>query len=71
MHCLDVSVNYSLSCLQGERIVFDSFSSEEFVSKLIGYLSLEEKKGVDRFSKSRMEVFLVSGRGLYLGGCGR
>jgi proteasome activator subunit 4 len=42
---------------EGEIVVYDKFSSEEFVSKLFGYLSMEEKKGVDCFNKSRMEIF--------------
>ena len=44
---------------QGECVVLDAFMSETYVAKLIGYLSLEEKKGSDRFSKSRMTVFAV------------
>lgn len=44
---------------QGECVVLDAFMSETYVAKLIGYLSLEEKKGSDRFSKSRMTVFVV------------
>lgn len=44
---------------QGECIVLDAFMSESFVAKLIGYFSLEEKKGSDHFNKSRMTVFVV------------
>lgn len=44
---------------QGECVVLDAFMSETFVAKLIGYLCLEEKKGSDHFSKSRMTVFVV------------
>ena len=44
---------------QGECVILDAFMSEPFVEKLIGYLCLEEKKGSDHFSKSRMTVFVV------------
>ena len=55
--------------LQGECVVLDAFMSETYVAKLIGYLCLEEKKGSDHFSKSRMTVFVVRNTGCTEGSC--
>ena len=55
--------------LQGECVVLDAFMSETYVAKLIGYLCLEEKKGSDHFSRSRMTVFVVRNTGCTEGSC--
>ncbi|XP_035696564.1 proteasome activator complex subunit 4-like isoform X3 [Branchiostoma floridae] len=43
--------------LEGEGIIFDHFSNTEFVDKLIGFLSLEDRKGRDKFSNRRFNMF--------------
>ena len=45
---------------QGEQVVFDFFTNEAQVSKLIGFLSLEERKGKDKFDSKRFVLFKVS-----------
>ncbi|XP_078000645.1 proteasome activator complex subunit 4-like [Glandiceps talaboti] len=40
-----------------ERVVYDYFSSQDFVDKLIGFLSLEERKGKDKFNSKRFVLF--------------
>ncbi|XP_078590168.1 proteasome activator complex subunit 4-like isoform X2 [Branchiostoma floridae x Branchiostoma japonicum] len=42
---------------EGEGIIFDHFSNTEFVDKLIGFLSLEDRKGRDKFSNRRFNMF--------------
>ena len=45
--------------LQDEQIFYDSFSSEEFVNKFVGFLSLEDRKGKDKFDGHRSSLFKV------------
>eukprot|EP00057_Strongylocentrotus_purpuratus_P019391 XP_011673865.1 PREDICTED: proteasome activator complex subunit 4 isoform X2 [Strongylocentrotus purpuratus] len=40
-----------------EQIIYDHFSNAEFVEKLVGYLSLEDKKGRDKFDNKKYTVF--------------
>ncbi|XP_077536244.1 proteasome activator complex subunit 4-like [Haemaphysalis longicornis] len=40
-----------------ETAIFEAFRSEPFVKQLVAYLSLEEKKGVDRFDVDRYYMF--------------
>lgn len=40
-----------------EQEIFDSFSNPEFVDKLISYLSLEDRKGKDKFNMQRFVLF--------------
>ncbi|XP_071784078.1 proteasome activator complex subunit 4-like [Asterias amurensis] len=42
---------------ESERAVHDCFSSEEFVKKLIEFLSLEDRKGRDKFNTKRFILF--------------
>lgn len=46
--------------VQSEAAIFEAFSSEAFVSQLASYLSLEERKGHDRFDAKRFYLFKVS-----------
>lgn len=39
--------------------MYDAFSSEEFVEKLVVFLSMEEVKGKDRFDVSKFMLFKV------------
>ena len=40
-------------------MIHDAFSSEEFVEKLVLFLSMEEVKGKDRFDVSKFILFKV------------
>ncbi|XP_072167902.1 proteasome activator complex subunit 4-like [Diadema setosum] len=40
-----------------EQVFYDHFSSHEFVEKLVGFLSLEDKKGKDKFDAKKFMVF--------------
>ena len=56
---------YVLVCLlqlliQGELEIHKAFTSAEFVEKLVGFLSLEENKGSDRYNSKRVNMFKVS-----------
>ncbi|XP_070577632.1 proteasome activator complex subunit 4-like isoform X2 [Ptychodera flava] len=42
---------------EGEAIVYDHFSNPDFVDKLINFLSLEERKGKDKFNTKRFVLF--------------
>lgn len=42
-----------------ERAIFDFFTNEENINKLITYLSMEEKKGKDLFNGHRFALFKV------------
>ncbi|KAH3856840.1 hypothetical protein DPMN_099435 [Dreissena polymorpha] len=42
-----------------ERVIYDAFSSPEYVAKLIDFLTLEENKGKDQFNHKRMILFKV------------
>jgi hypothetical protein len=44
---------------QSEQVIFDAFSNTEFVDKLITYLSLEDRKGKDKFNVHRFVLFKV------------
>uniref|UniRef100_A0A668AU47 Proteasome activator complex subunit 4B n=1 Tax=Myripristis murdjan TaxID=586833 RepID=A0A668AU47_9TELE len=43
--------------LQGEKIIFEYFSDPEFIDQLLGFLSLEDRKGKDTFSPRRFCLF--------------
>lgn len=45
---------------QREQIIFDHFSEPVFVNQFIEFLSLEERKGKDKFSPRRFCLFKVS-----------
>ena len=49
----------SYSRFQTEQEIFDAFSNPEFVDKLISYLSLEDRKGKDKFNVQRFVLFKV------------
>eukprot|EP00794_Sanderia_malayensis_P017773 gene17773-19549_t len=40
-----------------EKVICDAFLNESFVTKVVSFLSLEEKKGRDSFSSSRFSMF--------------
>ncbi|KAG7506391.1 proteasome activator complex subunit 4B-like [Solea senegalensis] len=42
---------------EGEKIVFEYFSDPEFIDQLIGFLSLEDRKGKDSFNPRRFCLF--------------
>ena len=44
---------------QSEQVIFDAFSSEEFVEKLVAFFSMEEVKGRDRFDIHKYTLFKV------------
>ncbi len=44
---------------KGERVIYDSFISPEFVEKLVQFYSLEENKGQDRFDTRKFTLFKV------------
>lgn len=44
---------------QEEQPIFDAFSQEDFTSKFISFLSLEDRKGKDKFNVHRFVLFKV------------
>ena len=45
--------------------MFESFSSAQYVEKLLNFLALEEQKGRDKFQLKHLTLFKVgAGRGL-------
>ncbi|KAJ7327828.1 Proteasome activator complex subunit 4 [Desmophyllum pertusum] len=42
---------------EGEQPIYDAFSQEEFTSKFIAFLSLEDRKGKDKFNVHRFVLF--------------
>lgn len=63
--CLYLSITIIITfgvCLcvtQGEKIIFEYFSDPEFIDQLIGFLSLEDRKGNDSFNPRRFCLFKV------------
>lgn len=57
-HC---KVNPFFFLLQAEQIIYDHFSDSKFVEQLIKFLSLEDRKGKDKFNPRRFCLFKVSG----------
>ena len=53
----------TLLFFQSERVVYDAFTSPEFVDRLVSFLSLEENKGRDHYDTNRFSMFKV-GRGI-------
>lgn len=53
------SLEYYFFTFQEERHIYDSFSQEEFTSKFINFLSLEDRKGKDKFNLHRFMLFKV------------
>ncbi|KAF3853762.1 hypothetical protein F7725_014450 [Dissostichus mawsoni] len=49
--------HYYIWCLFGEKIIFEYFSDPEFIDQLIGFLSLEDRKGNDSFNPRRFCLF--------------
>ena len=47
---------------QEEQSIYDAFSHEEFTSKFISFLSLEDRKGKDKFNVHRFVLFKVRKR---------
>lgn len=45
--------------LQREQIIYDHFSNPMFISQLIEFLSLEDRKGKDKFNPRRFCLFKV------------
>lgn len=46
--------------LQAEQIIYDHFSDPKFVEQLIKFLSLEDRKGKDKFNPRRFCLFKVT-----------
>ena len=44
---------------QEEKPIYEAFSQEEFMSKFISFLSLEDRKGKDKFNVHRFVLFKV------------
>lgn len=58
--CTTVITSTMCSCVtQGEKIIFEYFSDPEFIEQLIGFLSLEDRKGKDHFNPRRFCLFKV------------
>lgn len=45
--------------LQSEQIIYEHFSNPVFISQLIEFLSLEDRKGKDKFNPRRFCLFKV------------
>ena len=43
-----------------ERAIYDAFTNEDYVSRLLDYMSLEEQKGKDKFHPDHFQLFKVS-----------
>ncbi|CAB3245980.1 unnamed protein product [Arctia plantaginis] len=44
---------------EGERFLYEFFSNDENVDKLVGFLTVEEKKGRDKFNGIRFSLFKI------------
>ena len=59
-HSQQPKLNRSVAELsENERIVYEAFTNEEFVNKLVNFLALEEVKGRDTFNHKKMILFKV------------
>uniref|UniRef100_A0AAQ4Q0P3 Proteasome activator Blm10 mid region domain-containing protein n=1 Tax=Gasterosteus aculeatus aculeatus TaxID=481459 RepID=A0AAQ4Q0P3_GASAC len=57
-HLTIITFGVFLVCVvQGEKIIFEYFSDPEFIERLIGFLSLEDRKGNDSFNPRRYCLF--------------
>ncbi|XP_022243744.1 proteasome activator complex subunit 4-like [Limulus polyphemus] len=45
---------------EGEMAIYDAFSNQQFVDQLMNYLSLEERKGQDKFDAKRFHMFKIT-----------
>uniref|UniRef100_A0A8B9PYW3 Proteasome activator subunit 4 n=1 Tax=Apteryx owenii TaxID=8824 RepID=A0A8B9PYW3_APTOW len=54
-HCTSKLISVFL--LQAEQIIYDHFSDPKFVEQLIKFLSLEDRKGKDKFNPRRFCLF--------------
>ena len=59
---IDCDINQTFCSLpwQREQIIYDHFSDPVFINQLIEFLSLEDRKGKDKFSPRRFCLFKVS-----------
>uniref|UniRef100_A0A8C3SWB5 Proteasome activator subunit 4 n=1 Tax=Chelydra serpentina TaxID=8475 RepID=A0A8C3SWB5_CHESE len=55
--CLLLNYAYHCFLLQAEQIIYDHFSDPKFVEQLIKFLSLEDRKGKDKFNPRRFCLF--------------
>ena len=60
-YCLVIRLTLFFCCVffQEEQPIYDAFSQEEFLSKFISFLSLEDRKGKDKFNVHRFVLFKV------------
>ena len=61
-YCLVTRLTLFSCCFcffQEEQPIYDAFSQEEFLSKFISFLSLEDRKGKDKFNVHRFVLFKV------------
>lgn len=60
-YCLVIRLTLFSCCVffQEEQPIYDAFSQEEFLSKFISFLSLEDRKGKDKFNVHRFVLFKV------------
>lgn len=58
-YILNTKCSFPLT-LQAEQIIFDHFSDPKFVEQLITFLSLEDRKGKDKFNPRRFCLFKVT-----------
>ena len=58
-HCLVTILTLFYCFFQEEQPIYDAFSQEEFLSKFISFLSLEDRKGKDKFNVHRFVLFKV------------
>lgn len=55
-----LKANPFLFRLQAEQIIYDHFTDPKFVEQLIKFLSLEDRKGKDKFNPRRFCLFKVT-----------
>lgn len=55
-----LKANPFLFLLQAEQIIYDHFTDPKFVEQLIKFLSLEDRKGKDKFNPRRFCLFKVT-----------
>ena len=44
---------------ENEKLIYDAFMSQDFVNKLVEFLSIEENKGKDKYEPKKMTLFKV------------
>lgn len=59
LYSIRLEIFFPFASQQREKIIFDHFSDSAFINQFIEFLSLEDRKGKDKFSPRRFCLFKV------------